>query len=93
MYLPKIVANLEPRRHDTRSRLLHAAASPLGSVTPAGAPLHLSARKNCSGNRVKLAKSIEGFLAISESLGRIRQNTPDGPAEDNIIERIAGVII
>ena len=37
-------------------RLLHAAASPLGSLTPA--ELHISKRKNCSDNRVQLYKSL-----------------------------------
>ena len=30
--------NLDANRHDTRSDLLHAAALPLGSLTPADAP-------------------------------------------------------
>jgi hypothetical protein len=45
-----------PERRNTRSRLLHAAASPLGSLTPA--ELHISKRKNCSDNRVQLSPRI-----------------------------------
>src|SRR5262249_46284117 len=54
--LQRPAPTFEPRRHDTRSSLLHPAAPPLGSLTRQ--TLHLSTRRFCSDNRDQLCAPV-----------------------------------